>query len=448
MTARRILLIVAAVLVLAGGLVGWWYWHRPVEQVLPPSVDLSDADDASLQAAVEVARRRVLDHPGSAKEWGTLGKLLMANGYGDDSRFCFIQAGRLDPADPRWPYLHGLAEEPISPDAALPSFREAARLAGKEGAAAGVVRWRLAEALLRKGERQEAGEILRDLLKREPDNPRVQLTLGILAFDDNDLATARQLLVACASSPLTRQRAAARLAALCQREGDSAGAERYRQIARRLPRDPDGPDPIAEEYKVLLVGRRARLLRAEYLIRAGQLDEAVVLLRQVLAEHPDEGEASVKLGMALAELGHFQEAERVLREGLLHGDEHVQARYFLAVAVFHQAERSASRDGFREAAEQARRTLVNKPDHAFAHLYLGLALEHLGEDKEALHELEQAVRFSPEATDPHLHLGEALVKAGRRKEGFAHLDRAIELAGDADPRPRAARERLSQQKPN
>jgi tetratricopeptide (TPR) repeat protein len=79
---------------------------------------------------------------------------------------------------------------------------------------------------------------------------------------------------------------------------------------------------------------------------------------------------------------------------------------------------------------------------------LGLALEHLGAEQEALHELEQAVRFSPEATDPHLHLGEALVKAGRRKEGFAHLDRAIELAGDGDPRPRAARERLRQQKPN
>ncbi|MGH7168705.1 MAG: tetratricopeptide repeat protein [Gemmataceae bacterium] len=447
MTTRRVLLILAVLLVLAGGAVGWRYWYRPAEPVLPPRVDLSEADDAPLQKAVEAARRRVLDNSGSASEWGALGKLLLANGYGDDSRACFSQAARLDPADARWPYLRGLAEQPISPDAAVPSFREAARLIGDKGATASVVRWRCAEALLRKGERQEAGTILRDLRRRDPNNPRVQLTLGILAFEENDLATARKLLLACASNPLTRQRAATRLAALSQLEGDSAAAERYQRLARRLPRDPDGPDPIAEEYKVLLVGRRAFLLRAEYLIRAGELVEAVALLRRLLEEHPDEAEASVKLGMALAELGQFRDAEQVLREGLRRGGERVQARYFLTVAVFHQAERSGNQARFEEAVEQARRVLVAKPDHAFAHLYLGLALEHLGQEKEALHQLEQAVRFSPESTDPHLHLGEALVKAGRRKEGFAHLDRAVELAGDADPRPRAARERLRQQKP-
>src|SRR5581483_9811598 len=132
---------------------------------------------------------------------------------------------------------------------------------------------------------------------------------------------------------------------------------------------------------------------------------------------------------------------------LARGGERVQAHYFLCVALFHQAERSGDRGGFEEAAEQARRVLAGKPDHALAHLYLGLALDRLGKREEGLREMEQAVRFSPESTDPHLHLGEALVKAGKRDEGFAHLDRAVELAGDADPRPRQVRERLRKEQP-
>ena len=230
--------------------------------------------------------------------------------------------------------------------------------------------------------------------------------------------------------------------------------ERYRRMARKLPRDADGPDPLAEEYKVLLIGRRARLLRAESLLRDNQLGEAIGLLRRLLEEHPDEPEASAKLGMALALDGQFAEAERVLRDGLSRGGERVQARYFLCVAVFNQAEQkqregssAKAKAGFREAAEQARRVLQDKPDHALAHLFLGLALNHLGKQKEAIRELTQAVRFSPESVDPHLHLGEALVAAGQRKEGLAHLDRAVELAGDDDPRPRRTRERLGGQKP-
>jgi len=211
---------------------------------------------------------------------------------------------------------------------------------------------------------------------------------------------------------------------------------------------------MAEEYKDLLIGRRARLLRAESMLRDNQIGEAITLLRRLLEEHPDEPEASVKLGMALAEAGQFAEAERVLRDGLSRGGERVQARYFLCVAVFNQAEQAAregspekAKAGYRDAADQARRVLKDKPDHALARLFLGLALNRLGKQKEAIHELEQAVRYSPESVDPHLHLGEALVAAGQRKEGFAHLDRAVELAGDDDARPRKTRERLRQEQP-
>src|SRR5262249_16423414 len=153
-----------------------------------------------------------------------------------------------------------------------------------------------------------------DLLKRQPDDPRVLVSLGILAHDKEDLDLAEKYLLRGVDSPLTRHRATNRLAQLYQQKGDPAAAERYRLQAQHPPRAQGGPGPVAEEYKRLAVGRRARLLRAEFLLRANATNEAVAMLRQLLEDHPDEPEASVKLGMALAEQGHFREAEQVLRD--------------------------------------------------------------------------------------------------------------------------------------
>jgi tetratricopeptide (TPR) repeat protein len=448
MTMRRVALALLALAIIGGAVGAWFWWNRGSERsVLPPVIDLTGENDPGLEAAVKETRQQILNQPRSAQAWGNLGMLLLANGFGEDSRACFAQAAQLDSKDPRWPYLQGLAQQAIEPDSALPLFQEAAERVGVEGPGAGVVRWRYAEALMRKGERQKAAELLRDVLRRDPSHVRAMLALGALAHDEHNLEAAENYLRPCAESPLTRQRATVRLASLYQEKNDPASAERYRLKARQLPRDPDGPDPIAEEYKGLIVGRRARLLRAENLLQEGATPQAIEMLSQLLQEHPDEAEASVKLGMALAEVRRFREAERVLREGLERAGERVQARYFLCVCLFHQAEQSNSRAGFLAAAAEARRVLAVKSDHAFAHLYLGLALGQLGETEEGLRELEQAVRCSPESVDPQLHLGQALVAAGRRDEGLAHLDRAVELAGENDPRPRVARERLKNARP-
>ncbi len=441
MISRRTGVAVAAVVVLGGALGGLaWRYRGAPDRAQPPVIDLAGENDPALERAVEDARSKVLRQPGSAEAWGWLGKVLLANGIGEDSLVCFAEASRLAPAEPRWPYLRGLAQQAISPDAAVPFFQEAVRRLAGEGPAADVVRLHCAEALMRKGETAEAKGLLQEVLRHDPDNPRALLAAGMLAERANDLEAARSYLVRCLGRPLARQRAATRLAALSLRKGDPAAAERYRQQARRFPRDAEGPDPYADEYKALLVGRRARLLRAQGLIRAGAIQEAVELLQPMVNADDAELEAYVKLGMALALLGKYREAEAVLRRGLARGQDQAQGHYFLCVAVFHQAERQGARGraGFEEAAAQARLALARKPDHAFARLYLGLALDKLGKPSEALAELEQAARISPESTDPQLHLGEALLARGQQQRGYAHLEKAIELAGDSDPRPRKA----------
>jgi cytochrome c-type biogenesis protein CcmH/NrfG len=439
MISRRFRLALA-VLVVVGGVAGGliWWRHGAADRVEPPIINLEGENDPDLANVIDDARTKVLRQPRSAEAWGWLGKVLLANGHGDDSLVCFAQAERLDPSEPRWPYLRGVAQQAINPDDALPFFREAARRVSGEDEAADVVRLRYAEALMRKGEAGQAGELLRGILQHDPDNARALLDLGILAGNANEPDEAREYLLRCAGSPITRQRAATRLSALYLQKGDPTTAERYRKSARQYPRDPDGPDPYAEEYKDLLIGRRARLLRAEGLIRSGALAEAVQLLQPMAAADDAEPEVYVKLGMALGMLGRYHDAEVVLRRDLALGHDQTQAHYFLCEAVFRQAEQSGDRAGFEEAAKEARAALARKPDHADAHLCLGRALAKLDKPDEALAELGQAVRLSPESTDAQLHLGLALLAAGRKEDGLAHLEKAVELAGDGDHRPREA----------
>ncbi len=445
MISRRFWLILLALIVIAGTAGGFWWWQRrPRHSIEPPVIDFHGENEPELARAVEEARTKIVRQPRSAEAWGGLGKLLFANGMGEDSLVCFGEASRLDPADPRWPYLHGLAQQAINLEGALPHFREAAHRA-HTGPAANVVRLRYAEALARKGETAEATRVLHEVLRNDPDEVRALLLLGILASEANDLDEAEADFLKCVSSPLTRQRATTRLAGLALQRGDAAAAEQYRKQAKTYPlRDPEGSDPYADEYKVLLVGRRARLIKAEVLLRADALPEAVQVLEALTSTEDAEPEAFVKLGMAYALLGKYPEAEKVLRRGLAGGHDQVQAHYFLCVAIFQRAEKSGSRSDFEEAAEQARLTIALKPDHAYAHLYLGLTLNKLGKPKDGLLELEKAERISPESIDPHLHLGEALLAAGQKEKGFAQLEKAVDLAsGSGDQRPRLAIEKCA-----
>src|SRR5437762_728489 len=103
---RRYLLPVTAV-ILVGALIaalGVW-WSRRANPPVPPMVDLTGVDPAVCRA-VEAARTAVLQSPKSADAWGKLGMVLMCHGLPvEASKACLVQAERLDPRQPRWPYL-------------------------------------------------------------------------------------------------------------------------------------------------------------------------------------------------------------------------------------------------------------------------------------------------------------------------------------------------------
>jgi len=425
---------------------GWRAWCRP-HPVAIPEVKLSAEADPQLVEALAAATEAVRREPDSAARWGRLGMLLLANGFADESAPCLAQAERLEPDEPRWPYLQAIPLLIRDRDAALSHLRRAVELCDQKDPDNTTPRLMLAEVFLEKDEFDEVEALCRHVLEKQPDNPRAHFNFGMAALARNDLQSGIDHLTHSAASPFARQRSYAQLAAAYLRLGDKEASAKFSREARQAPPDLLWSDPYILDYQQLAPGRQNRLLSAEALEKQGQLREATKILMEVAEQFPDD-RSYVALGVALAKLGNDAAAERLLRESLRQAPDKVNAHYALSVVLFRQGEQrrksdaTAAAEKYRAAAASARRAVELKPDHALAYLYLGQALNALGQKKDALDAFRMAVRCRPELAEGHLQLGEALAAEGHKDEALVHLQYAVELAHRDDKRPQEALARV------
>jgi tetratricopeptide (TPR) repeat protein len=412
----------------------------------PPEVP-DDGNEPAVAAAVRLVRERVLKEPRSSDAWGDLGKVFLANDLAAESRACFAQADRLDPRNPRWPYFLGeLTVSRGDRSEAVAYLRRAVELGAREDPGNVTARLLLAETLLALGQLDEAEAEFGRVLARQPDDVRAHLGLGRLAAAREDWETSRSHLLRCLDSPRARQKASVQLAAVCQRLGDAAGADKYRTQAERLP--PDGPwdDPYLAESAGWAVSKRNRLAQLKQLEWTGRFAEAAAVARQLAEDFPDDFFPRLALARDVEELGDHQRAKESLRDALRLAPDNVQVRYYLSRVLVAEGEelsrqgdgdRARAADLFREAAEQARRVVAVRADFGPAYVELGLALKHLGERAAAVEGLRQAVRCNPESAQFHYQLGDALADEGQEAEARHHLEEALEF-GEAEARWRPA----------
>jgi tetratricopeptide (TPR) repeat protein len=445
---RRWLAAGAAALLLAGAAAaaGWWL-SRPTAAPPPLPADLQDAE---VREALDRARQAVLDRPRDARAWGHLAMTLEAHHYEPEADRCFAEADRLDPADVRWPYFRGLYALKYDPDSAPAFLRRAAALRSSPGYRT-AVRLRLAEALLERGDLDEAEALFREEWLPEEGNPRAAFGLGLIAAARGDGAAAEKFLTAARDSPTARRAATAQLAALARARGDDAAAARLERESAPLPGDLVAwPDPLVEQIVRLQVGAGARAEEAARLERERRYREAAEVYQRLLKEQPSV-RAYVGAGLNLARAGDYGEALPLLREAVGRDPDSPEAHFALALAQFTRAEKArdrspdAAREWFREAADQARRAAGLKPDHARAYLIWGVALRYLGEPAAAVAPLRQGVACRPTEVDLQLSLGEVLLDLGRTDEAKTYLDNARQL-DPADDRVTRALERLGEKK--
>jgi tetratricopeptide (TPR) repeat protein len=445
MGRRRTILIVLLVAVGGGGGLGWYVWRRSTAPV-PPEI-VTEGLDREWAEAIEKARQKIYADPYSAQAWGDLGKVLRAGQFLVEAAACFAQAERLEPNNPRWPYLQGEALRLRDNSAALAPLERAAALAGNADTVAPSLR--LAEVLLALGRNEEAETHLRRALEIEPDDPAVHYDLGIVTFARNDWADSLVHLKHCEHSPFTRRRACSLLATVYGRMDRKEEAEKYSHKADTLPPDSNWLDPFLADARTL--GRSARWQEIHQRESRGDYRTAVEQLTALLQDSPDYS-VYVALGKNLGKLGNFAGAEEALRSAIAMAPERFNAYQELSQLLWMRAERDdrknreRARGEFEEAASYARRAIERQPHSAMAYVLLGMSLRRLGKRPEALDAFRTAVECSPDLAEAHLYLGETLAEGAQTAEARESIQRAVELAPD-DSRPRAALAKLNATSP-
>ena len=413
-------------ILLCGALYFWWR-PPPVRTPVPPVIDLS-GHDPQIVAVIERARSEVLAAPKSSRAWGTLGAALMVHKFHREAIASFVEAEKLDPREPRWPYLHGVSLLAYDQNAALPKLQRGAELAEESIIAP---RLRVAHLLLELGRADEAEPYLASVLRQQPDEPQALLAKGKLAVARGRDPEALVVLERSARDPQTARASYALLATIRQRIGDAPGAEEASRQAATLPRDPPLADPFINETARLLAGLDANLIRADRLLKSGNLKEALALNQQIVASYPKSAIGWQMLGQALIEAKDFTAAEKALRRAVELQPDSGEIHFQLGSALFAQGNTG-------RAAEYFRKTIALRPGYAAAHYNLGHCLLKEGSRTAAIEAFREAIRYEPSYGNAHRQLGAALALEGRFTEALEPLRRAVEL----DPQDSSAAQML------
>ncbi len=301
-------------------------------------------------------------------------------------------------------------------------------------------------------------------LKREPNNPKLLVALGLAYWDRNDYPRALEAF----------QRAV--------KVGPNS-AEAHNWLGVALMEKADLPGAIAEFRKTLALDPkyvRAYTNLGSALAKSGDLGEAVVAFEKALALGPDDLAAHMNLGVALREKGDAEGALVHLRRVANAKPDNANVQYELgqtlrqsgdlpgAIAAFEKAlqidpelregyyglglalkQQSASRrkadqiqespakDLYKSAqeavargdlktgAEQLNQAVTVDDQYAEAHTLLGFVLGQQGDMPNALIHLERAVALRPDWAEARYNLGVALWYSGSKEKAISELRESV-----------------------
>lgn len=429
----------------AGGWILWQHW--PITLPEPP---LADSEEPEVRQVLQEYYQKLHQYRRSAAAWGEYGTILLAHLFDQQADACFAVAAQLDPQDPRWPYARAHIALKRRPQEAAALLRQAVEAAPKGSPYRFVCEMTLAETLLEQGDAEAAAALFRQYLVPPLAEPRARFGLALTALSRGEQDEAWQHLLQVRDHPCCRKQAHTHLAALARLRGDLSAARQYESIAASADADPPWPDPYLDHVVSLQVGRRGLQRRAGILERDGRFFEAAQLYLKALQQERTT-ESLLGAAVNLARLHQHPEALKLLQEAAELDSQNAQVQYTLALVQYAYAEIVQSqeprhpqlRQWFQQAASAARRATELKPDHARAHLFLGLSLLQLGQAEAAIAPLRQGLTIEPDNFDMHLALGQALARLERRAEAEKELQTAAQLRPD-DPRPPLELQKLQQ----
>lgn len=298
----------------------------------------------------------------------------------------------------------------------------------------------------------DALEAFRSLAEQAPRNADVRYALALLLLQTNRLDEAAEQLHTLVEQRQRRQVAHYYLGQIAEargnpvealahyaevEEGDhfvdaqvrtaSLLAERGDLEAARAHLHGVAVDTTAEDVRLYLV-------ESELLADAGRYEDAVEILGQGIAEHPESNDLLYARAMMAERLDRLELLEEDLRAILERDPDNAQALNALGYTLADRTER------YEEAYTLIEKALELRPDDYYILDSMGWVLYRLGRLEEALEYLRRAAALSDDV-EVAAHLGEVLWVMGERKEAREVWNSALEHT-PGDPRLLDVMERL------
>ncbi|MBF0358842.1 MAG: tetratricopeptide repeat protein [Magnetococcales bacterium] len=156
------------------------------------------------------------------------------------------------------------------------------------------------------------------------------------------------------------------------------------------------------------------------LLTQGKLAEAIAILNEAISSQPDYVEAHVNLGNAMAAKGELGAAITSYQQAIAIKPDYEDAFSNLGNVLVYQGR-------LVEAVASFRQAIAIRPDHAEALNNLGVALKELGKPDEAVVCLKSAIALKGDYADAFNNLGNALVEQGEFAEGIKNFRHAVAL---------------------
>jgi serine/threonine-protein kinase len=283
-------------------------------------------------------------------------------------------------------------------------------------------------------------DVARRARERDPGDPRPLFSLFDLNLADGRLDPAEETLKQLEAAQPGSASVLLRRSLLLERRGDKKGARDAMKLAAeirpswqvlllranleyRLGQPGEARRCARELLERYPESREGGMLLAQIELMEGNPGAAIPLLERLARDAPDEKVAS-NLGVAFFLTGRFGPAEEAFRQALALNAGHLPAQLGRADALELQGRTAEARDLYRQVAAAAEKPGAWAVGWARWSIE-AQALAHLGEGREAVAAIQEALRLAPDS--PQLAYEAALVYAllGDRSSALYQADRAL-----------------------
>ena len=394
----------------------------PAPALLEVSLPDLSGMDAPVQKQVRerfAAMQQTVARPGATdtergQAYGGIGMVLHAGEYFDAAEPAYLNAQRLMPREPRWPYfLAHLHKSRGNIAGSISAFKRVLEIAPDDLA---TLIW-LGRTYLDQGVADEAEPLFARARQLAPREPAVLAGLGQSALARRDYGGAVSALEEALSIDASLASIHSPLAMAYRGLGDTAKAEAHLKQWRNT--DVLVPDPFRQELDLSLDSGLSYELRgvraleqrdfkaaAEYFQKGVDITPGTTMLGRSLRHKM--GTASYLNGDIQGAVKWFEETIRLAPEGGL-DQTAAKAHYSLGVLM---ASSGRSADAIRHLSAAVRFS----PSYVEAHIALGDALRRAGRVAASMEPYQEALRVSPTAADARFGYGMALVRLGRYRE--------------------------------